>query len=566
MAAFFNTLYGRIGQLAQQKNVLLSCCLLAIAFYFLPYIICGTGSPLMIHDNLDSNVVWAKLFLGSGHCFSADNTSVKQMMNGVSPVSLCSSNDLSLLFLKGFGMYWGYIINKIIMSLTAFAGMYLLLSRYVITEKKYIALQCTVALIFALLPFWSFTLSVAGMPLLMYAFLNIRKGNTAYYNWLILLLMAFYSSLIFSGFFFLLLMSMVFVYDALKEKKINKAFLLSLTVLSCGYVISHYRLFYSFLVKSGYVTHRFEMRKSLMSFSKAFRSSRDLFTDGQYHAHSLHYFILPAVLIFLLLIRKDLKKYTIYLLILLFLVLTSLFYGFLNWGIINAVFYKIGSVVPIQFQRFHTLHPMFWYVLFAISLLVIIMRLGKYGVSLAALFLVLQFSYVVKNHELIVNRHSPSFKAYYDEALFGEIRQFIGKEQSTYKVMSLGLDPAVSLYNGFYTLDGYVADYSLDYKHRFRKIIAPELDKDPVLKKYFDNWGSRCYAFSSELGENFMYGKNNTKEIQHPAFDLDAFRELGGRYIISAVKISAINNERYVLQKTFESESSFWKIYLYEIV
>ena len=31
------------------------------------------------------------------------------------------------------------------------------------------------------------------------------------------------------------------------------------------------------------------------------------------------------------------------------------------------------------------------------------------------------------------------------------------------------------------------------------EIISGELNKDENLRKYFDNWGSRCYAFSSEL-------------------------------------------------------------------
>ncbi len=42
-----------------------------------------------------------------------------------------------------------------------------------------------VSLAFALLSFWPFGgLSVAGMPLTLYAFLNIRDGNLQYWNWL----------------------------------------------------------------------------------------------------------------------------------------------------------------------------------------------------------------------------------------------------------------------------------------------------------------------------------------------------------------------------------------------
>jgi hypothetical protein len=91
------------------------------------------------------------------------------------------------------------------------------------------------------------------------------------------------------------------------------------------------------------------------------------------------------------------------------------------------------------------------------------------------------------------------------------------------------------------------------------------LEKDFVLKNYFDNWGSRCYAFSSELGGNFMLSKYSKKTIHNLDFDIDVFKEMGGKFIISAVRINTLKNERYNLLKTFTDENSFWKIYLYAV-
>ena len=109
---------------------------------------------------------------------------------------------------------------------------------------------------------------------------------------------------------------------------------------------------------------------------------------------------------------------------------------------------------------------------------------------------------LLKNSEHSYNSNTLSFKDFYSEPLFESIKEYIGRDQAVYKVGSVGLHPAVPRYNGFHTIDGYYPIYSLDYKTRFREIIIDELNKVPKLKLKFDNWGNRCYLFSSELYKN----------------------------------------------------------------
>ena len=61
---------------------------------------------------------------------------------------------------------------------------------------------------------------------------------------------------------------------------------------------------------------------------------------------------------------------------------------------------------------------------------------------------------------------------------------------------SLGISPAPALMHGFYTVDGYSNNYPLEYKHRFREVIAPEIEKNEEVRVYFDTWGNRCYLFN----------------------------------------------------------------------
>src|SRR5699024_9806710 len=93
-------------------------------------------------------------------------------------------------------------------------------------------------------------------------------------------------------------------------------------------------------------------------------------------------------------------------------------------------------------------------------------------------------------------------------------KSYIGKETDTYKVGSAGLYPSIALYNGFYCIDGYSNNYSLEYKHEFRKIIENELNKNESLKAYFDDWGNRCYLFSSEIPFQYYFTKDSQVVIR----------------------------------------------------
>ncbi len=117
--------------------------------------------------------------------------------------------------------------------------------------------------------------------------------------------------------------------------------------------------------------------------------------------------------------------------------------------------------------------------------------------------LVAQLFVLIPFHEELTYgayHHAPTFREFYASDQFKQIKRFIGRSPDSYRVASIGLHPAIAQYNGFYTLDTYANIYPLKYKYQFRKIIAKELDKNPVLKRYFDEWGAAatCLLTSSE--------------------------------------------------------------------
>ena len=62
-----------------------------------------------------------------------------------------------------------------------------------------------------------------------------------------------------------------------------------------------------------------------------------------------------------------------------------------------------------------------------------------------------------------------------------------------------------------------------------------------------------------------MYGKNAKKEISKLDFDLTQFRNMNGKYILSALPIKTDNIKGLIFLNSFSTQRSYWKLYLYEV-
>ena len=118
----------------------------------------------------------------------------------------------------------------------------------------------------------------------------------------------------------------------------------------------------------------------------------------------------------------------------------------------------------------------------------------------------------------------------------------------------MGIFPSITQYNGFYTLDSYQPNYELDYKIKFREVIEGELTKSDDNRKYFDNWGSRCYIFSSELKRNFFV--TTIKSVKNLNINTNVLKEMGCNYVISAVEINNAKNINLTFIDKFNDVSS----------
>ena len=133
-----------------------------------------------------------------------------------------------------------------------------------------------------------------------------------------------------------------------------------------------------------------------------------------------------------------------------------------------------------------------------------------------------------------------TFKGYYSYDEYLEIKNIV-KDQ---RVLSVGIDPMIANVNDIKSIDGYHGIYPLRYKSQFRKVIEKELENNEKIKKYYDKWGSRVYAFVS-----------NSENVQ---INFKEAKKIGAEYVISKFEL---NSDELIL-RCVECRNS---LFLYQI-
>jgi hypothetical protein len=549
------------------NNLLIIFFLFILFLYISPFFLLGKNAYVLIHDNLDIKFLILKILSESEMIFAPSSTIIEQYMN-VPRASLGSEFDFTLLLFYLFEPFTAYSINQTLIRLIAFIGMYLLINRYVFQSKEKIY-SYAISLLYALLPFDSVAgLSVAGLPLITYVFLNLRFGNDNRRDWIILFLFPFYSSFVFSMLFFITFVSFVWLFDACK-KKVTKKFTIALLCFVIIYLIVNYRLVDVFVFGMGedFVTHRSEFKSTPIGIKKSIAISLHHFLFGQYHAHSHHGLLIPFIGIIFLINLFSKKKDRLFILLCILNVTISLWYGFAGSEILKPLTDLIKLFLPIQITRFHFLTPLIWFILFALAIRYLIFNYDFRNSKLIVWVIIISSTVLMFFKSDFINEYrmnNITYNQFYSENLFENIEKFIDKEQKNYKVVSIGIHPSIAAYNGFYTLDGYSVLYDLNYKKQFREIIASELKKNEILRSYFDEWGSRVYVFSNEIGQNYLRKKNDAYPI-NINLNTSKLYEMGGRYIFSTYKIKNYIENNLKMLKIFSDNKSVWKIYLYEV-
>ena len=92
------------------------------------------------------------------------------------------------------------------------------------------------------------------------------------------------------------------------------------------------------------------------------------------------------------------------------------------------------------------------------------------------------------------------------------------------------------------------------------------MDKNEYLRRYYDEWGSRCYLFSSEIGTDLLIPKESGMHVKKLEIDTNVLKGLKCEYILSAVEIDNYKELNLELVNEYTTDQSFYKIRVYKLI
>lgn len=578
---------------AWRAPLLAVACLLA---YFALAYARGEDSYVRIDDHLDGNVPLYRFLSRTQPILGPLDYRIDAIFGGIPRNSMPTTLHLGALPYYLLDTFWAQVANEVLIRLATFAGVFLLLRRHLLPHASPFV-HAGAALCFSLQPFMPIGYwSVAGAPLLLYALVNLHQGRGSPWDWGIVAVYPFYSALVYVGFFVLLLLGVLLLRDALRGR-LDAALLAATALIAGGYCVSEYRLLYQTFLDPDYVSYRSEFVRAKGPLRHVVKAIVVTFFQNHVHAAGLQtpFIVSSMALAVGLGVRERARRpggwslrelgfelregwagrsvFGALLLLTLLCLVLAVYAGIWRWTPIQAL--VEGSPAPVRSFNFHRLQ---WFAapLFALAFGCALHELDarlRHGRSLVVALLAAQLAWTVWNSDgwKEQRRSGLTYHGYYSPELFLEIRDHIGRPQSEYRVVSFGLSPAIALYNGFSVLDGIVQDYPLSHKRRFRRVMAPELEKDPGLREWYDGWGGHVDLVSSELGRVSGYARSvytkraERRAVDHLELDPDALRELGAAYLLSAVEIRDHPNLGLRLERVFERDDSPWQIFLYAL-
>ena len=502
-------------------------CLGLLILYFIPLIF-SQSVRFLIHDNMDGLLPLYR-FMGNPDVFFANRNEIINGLMGELPRSVLPSqfSFFRLLFLW-FDSQTAYSLHYIFQHLIAFIGLRILLKEYI--SKDLPLVYNFVSLSFAMLPFWpGGELTVAGLPILVWAMLAIWNNKAKFINWLIVALFPFFSVLPFGNLFSFPLLFIVYLFGlfASKDWRFKTKDLLPFILLAVFTIISEFEMFN--LLFSGFQSNRLEDSglKVMLNLKGIIGVSVLAFTFGHYHFHTLH---LPILIFAFILLTNSIFRKDFYFLKKSISIIGVVFILYFLTIFLNNVVLIRGFNFSI---RFWAVFPIIWYAFFAWLLLKVsnpkmILTLTLIQI-IWVMFLPVPRDYYgtvyaenVFYYTAIDNNNGEHARinSYYAKGDFDAIKNS-HPEILKDNVMCIGFVPAIASFNGFKTYDAYLNLYPIEKWRQIKKINALEFKKSGI--DYYSN--NRAYLYVSD--------KSIENGLMKPEWDLKTLHQIGVKYILS---------------------------------
>ncbi len=551
----------------------------AFLFYFFP----TANNFIRLQDEFDGSFSSRHLIVNSGDFFETNPMKIVYgTMNGLPRANFVRFSEPIALLMFVFGSLLGYSIGFVFIHFVAFLGIYLIGKQFLNVGKENLGLLVLISLCFACLPFnTSYCLSISGIPIAFWAFLNIYYKQKIKISILTLIGFAVCSNLVLVGANLCVVFCLLTLYFSLKEKKLQSLLFLSVCLVAITYMLTEYMMFYAHLFSHDYQSSRSGFDKELtLNFKGVIGVTFIHLFTGEYNAANYFgYIFIPFIIYYLIYLVKE-KKNEINSVGLL-MIFTFLICGFLatvfDWKKMDYFFEVFYFAKIFNLKRFISIVPGLFFIVLAFVLL-IINREKKFIPHVITLITLLVFfvslwrgnisriksSFNCNGLEISGN-DIITFNQFFDESLYKKIKKDIGLD-SLNNVINYGLLPSPCKYFGLHVLDDYQSDYPLKYKYIFRKIISKEIDKSKVYKALFDDWGSKCYLASANELEGRLKSTNGM--VFDPLFEINTnqLKKMNCKYILSSIIIGNSNQLNLRFEKVYVSSITTRYILLYKIL
>jgi len=555
---------------------------LALTGYLIAQFCRGTSSTLQINDNLE---IITPIFsvISLSQLFGSGDAIVPNVMGGVPLWSLLGAGPLNLMAVAHvlFGGFFGIAVVESVIRILALWSMQKLLSRHASVKDPVISWG--VALCFAIMPINYSVMGVVMLaPLAAMSFLELLYGGRLW--WAAgLATYPLYAPLPL-GFPIFYLLGCLMIYNGVKDRKLILRALCIIAPFAAFYAAVEYRILCQIFFHAFFTSHRIERTWPSFDTRINIHDIPRLLMTGEGEIYTSGY-IIPIVILTITWVLSVPKRFLN------------------NFPKVLWLFLALHALMATLFALWFTpvLQPLLiWlhlddFYLCRFAYMWNILLYTAWAMALAALprkkiypqiLIALQFVYLCSVSQAAAILHDPhvmTYNQFFSPRLFAKVRDAIktidGKTQDSYRVVSLGMPANMPLYSGFYTLDGYLNNYPVDYKDRFRAVIAPDLDKPglvpAMMRGKFDWNGNFLYIFTKELawyqlGERYItrgeaqYRLHGAYPI-HITSDLSGFYPYGARYLLSAVEIADAWKNGLTLMGVYADDNSPYIIRLYRI-
>ncbi len=484
--------------------------------YLVPLLLFG-NITLFYNDSLDSEIVYNSIL---GKIYRGDLEASNIFLNGEIKIEYLRRLFHPISLLYALNTDFAYWLIDILVKLTSFLSFYVLSKKI---TKNYFLISLLSCLFASLnLP----THEHFGLAIMPYIFyLIIFKSNLNLKNYLIVFLFSLNSDFVVTFMPLMGLSLIIFFYSKNYKIFIKKKFLIY-TVFVFGLILSNINLFY--LALTDVELHRVEFVKVPVKFTTYLMGLLNIpfFIDWRLS------YLLPLTLITIPLISISLinfKNIVNFRMLMAFLFLSSTVYILQTEFITDILNSSEGLLRQFTWSRIQNIFPF----LFSFLSLIILSYKLK-GKKILLLFILCSIfisqinssitpfvkTYILKEENY---KNIYTFDGYYNYEEYKLIKEIIGYKRS----ISIGADPMKAVMNNISVIDGYHNIYPLSYKKKFRKVIEDELNKNEIIKNYYDRWGSRILAFVN----NYQNNQINFKEA----------KKIGADYVISSKKIVSKN-------------------------